>query len=113
MSNLLKLTYFVTLHQGRREPNVGPGTSQTWIGTLKLEGPPLELKYDVMGPLVLDGPPLELKYDVMGPRPKSSDLKKKKKGLHRNFDCFSGLNQMIPFITQCNFDGPLSSPWAP
>ena len=41
---------------------MGPGTAQTWIGTLKL-----------------DGPPLELKYDVMGPRPKSSDLQKKKK----------------------------------
>ena len=37
--------------QGRRETNVGPGTAQTWIGTLKLDGPPLELKYDVMGPL--------------------------------------------------------------
>ena len=53
--------------QGRRESKVGPGTAQTWIGTLKLVGPPLEFKYDVMGPLKLDGPLLEFKYDVMAP----------------------------------------------
>ena len=37
---------YVHCTQGRREPNVGPGTAQTWMGTLKLDGPPLELKYD-------------------------------------------------------------------
>ena len=61
------LLLLLLLLQGLREPNVCPGTAETWIGTLKLDGPPLELKYDVMSPLKLDGPPLELKYDVMGP----------------------------------------------
>ena len=41
-----------------------------------MDGPPLELKYDVMGPLKLDGPPFELKHVVMGPR--FCDLQKKK-----------------------------------
>ena len=88
---------YSSYRQGRREPNVGPGTAQTWIGTLKLEGPPLELKYDVMGPLILDGPPLELKYVVMGPGRNQviSKNKSEKKGLHQNFDCLSGRNQVI------------------
>ena len=25
---------------------MGSGTAQTWMGSLKLDGPPLELKYD-------------------------------------------------------------------
>ena len=64
--------------QGRREPNVGPETAQTWIGTLKL-----------------DGPPLELKYDVMGPRPKSSDLQKEKRS-----------SPKFRLFFRPNFDGP-------
>ena len=80
--------------QGGRESNVGPGTAQTWMGPSRAQiwcdGPPLELKYDVMCPLKLEGPPVlwcpkqTEKMLLFGPK---YDVISKKKSLHRNFDC--------------------------
>ena len=80
--------------QGRREPNVGPGTAQTWMGPLSSS----KSSYDVMGPRFCDVQNRRRKCCCLVPnmmwssikkrsspefrlffRPKSSDLQKKKK----------------------------------
>ena len=106
----LKLSYFRKKCKIFKRWGISPQTpclrrrgaeSRTWArGQLKHGWAPSRAQIWCDGHLKLDGPPVFVMSKTDGENAAVwsqiwCDFQKKKKGLHRNFDCFSGRNQVI------------------